>query len=64
MKSEYSESIFQALAISNKNKEEFFEFCLEDKHFKSVCEDKNKLNTVGYLLDKLKIFKINLNEDD
>jgi hypothetical protein len=64
LKSEYSETIFQALTIPYKNKEEFFQFCFEDKQFKSVCEDKKKLNAVGFLLDKLKIFKTNLNEDD
>jgi hypothetical protein len=28
-----------------------------------VCEDENKLNAVGFLLDKLKAFQINLNEE-
>ena len=64
LKSDYSETIFQAITIPNINREEFFQFCLEDKQFKSVCEDENKLNAVGFLLDKLKTFKINLNEDD
>jgi len=64
LKPEYSKTIFQAISIPDNYKGEFFQFCLEDKHFKSVCEDENRLNAVGFLLDKLKIFKTNLNEED
>lgn len=64
LKSEYSQTIFEVITIHQDYKKEFFQFCLEDNQFKTVCEDENKLNAVGFLLDKLKIFKINLNEDD
>ncbi len=64
LKPEYSKTIFQAISIPDNYKGEFFQFCLEDKQFKSICEDENRLNAVGFLLDKLKIFKTNLNEED
>lgn len=64
LKAEYSKTIFEAIIISKDYKEEFFQFCLEDNQFKSVCEDENKLNAVGFLLDKLKAFKTNFNEEN
>ncbi len=64
LKSEYSKTVFDVIAIPKDNKEEFFQFCLEDNQFKTLCEDENKLNAVGFLLDKLKAFQINLNEED
>jgi hypothetical protein len=64
LKSEYSQTIFEVIIIPKHYTEEFFQFCLEDNQFMTVCEDENKLNAVGFLLYKLKIFKINLNEDD
>ena len=64
LKVEYSKIIFDAVTIPKNHKEEFFQFCFEDHQFKSICEDENRLNAVGFLFDKLKMFKINLNEDD
>ena len=64
LKSEYSKTVFDVRAIPEDYKEEFFQFCLEDNQFMTVCEDENKLNAVGFLLDKLKAFQINLNEED
>ena len=64
LKSEYASAIFDAVSISDNHKEEFFQFCLEDNQFSSICEHENQIQKVSFLLEKLKIFKIQLNEDN
>lgn len=64
LETEYSSTIFEAITIPENHKEEFFQFCLEDDKFNVICKDENQLNNVSFLLEKLKIFKIKLNEDN
>tara|TARA_R110002049_G_scaffold270643_1_gene447660 strand:- start:1316 stop:2113 length:798 start_codon:yes stop_codon:yes gene_type:complete len=64
LETEYSSIIFEAITIPENHKKEFFQFCFEDEQFNTICEDENQLNDVGFLLEKLKIFKSKLNEDD
>lgn len=64
LKSEYANTIFEAIEIPENHKEEFFQFCLEDDQFSAICDDEDPINDVSFLLDKLKIFKMRLNEDN
>lgn len=64
LKTDYANTIFQAIVIPENHKEEFFQFCLEDDQFYAICEDQNQINDVSFLLKKLKIFKMRLDEDD
>ncbi|NRR91116.1 carboxypeptidase-like regulatory domain-containing protein [Winogradskyella undariae] len=62
LQSEYSSTIFEAISIPEKHKNEFFQYCLEDIQFSVICEDENKINKVHFLLEKLNMFKIQLDE--
>lgn len=62
--SEYSKTIFDEISIPEKHRAEFFQYCLEDIKFDAVCKDENNINDVSFLLEKLKIFKNQLNEED
>jgi hypothetical protein len=62
--SEYSKTIFDEISIPEKHKAEFFQYCLEDIKFSAICKDENTINDVSFLLEKLKVFKIQLNEED
>ena len=64
LQSEYANIIFEAIPIPEQYKSEFFQFCLEDAQFNTICEDENQINDVGFLLEKLEDFKNKLNEDD
>ena len=64
LKTEYSKTIFEALVIPEKHRNEFFQFCLEDEEFNSICEDGKHINDVSFLLEKLTVFKTRLNEND
>ena len=64
LQSEYADVIFEAIPIPEQYKTEFFQFCLEDEQFNTICEDENQINDVSFLLEKLKGFKNKLNEND
>lgn len=64
LKSEYSKTIFEAISIPENHKEEFFQFCLEDAKFDTLCDSENQINDVSFLLKKLKIFKSKLDENE
>ncbi|WP_179005126.1 hypothetical protein [Winogradskyella forsetii] len=64
LQSQYADIIFEAIPIPEQYKTDFFQFCLEDEQFNTICEDENRINDVDFLLVKLENFKIKLNEDD
>ena len=64
LKDNYSQTIFEAITIPDTYKEEFFQFCLEDQQFNGICEDDDQINDVSFLLEKLNVFKMRLDEND
>lgn len=60
----YANTIFEAIAIPENNRTEFFQFCLEDDAFNDLCESESGLNEVSFLLEKLKIYKTQLDARD
>lgn len=61
LQSEYSNTLFEAIAIPENFRSEFFQFCMEDKQFTAICEGENTINEVSFLLEKVKLFKTQLN---
>ncbi len=64
LKSEYSNAIFETETLKETLREEYFQFCLDDPEFNTICEEANTVKQLEYLLMKLKKYKKNLQEKE
>jgi hypothetical protein len=60
IKSEYSEALFNVYELNEDLQTDFFYYCSDDPNFKTICDSKNALKTLEFLIEKIEMYKENL----
>jgi hypothetical protein len=59
LRNNYASIIFENDSLAERHKNEYFMFCLEDESVKALCKKDNDLESIAFLQEKLKAYKIN-----